>query len=395
MVLEPVYLSQISSESARFSQGVQHKDRALSHFLYKVAGIRTILLVSRGTAQQTEPHQETRTIEHSVYRTLGELLAERPKALFYFRYPLLDPLYYSVLRRFPGRIVFEHITLNDSEFRLRLKSLTVRDLVYILRTEPFRLWHEYLKGYTFDVLLGAKVLRYSAGGVCGSKDIERHVRRRRPDYKTAVVGNGIALDEVSEIDVDLSPADETISLLYVCGSVGPWAGVDRILKSLIEYQGASRFRLNLVGVYSPFIRRLSGSLVGHEVIFHGLCSRCEIARIAATCQAGVGTLALHRKGMTTCSTLKVCEYAAMGLPIILDNLETNFPDGYPYQLRFPSNENLLDLDRIPDFLARLKNEGFSSSKMRADTSPLVDMTAKARQIAEFLFALSAHRAQLD
>jgi hypothetical protein len=53
------------------------------------------------------------------------------------------------------------------------------------------------------------------------------------------------------------------------------------------------------------------------------------------CQAGVGTLNLKSKNMAEASPLKVREYLALGLPVILKYQDTDFVGDEDYVLSLP------------------------------------------------------------
>jgi hypothetical protein len=65
----------------------------------------------------------------------------------------------------------------------------------------------------------------------------------------------------------------------------------------------------------------------------------------AAADVAIGPLALHRKGLTEASALKVAEYLAYGIPVILANAEAAFPDGAPFLLEIPNTEDNVDVSR--------------------------------------------------
>src|SRR5207249_2857500 len=73
-----------------------------------------------------------------------------------------------------------------------------------------------------------------------------------------------------------------------------------------------------------------------NVHVHGVLDRAQLHRLLAQVDVGVGTLALHRKGLEEASALKVREYLALGLPVVLGNADTDFPDGADFLLRVPN-----------------------------------------------------------
>jgi hypothetical protein len=68
-------------------------------------------------------------------------------------------------------------------------------------------------------------------------------------------------------------------------------------------------------------------------------TRREYEPLIAGCTAGIGTLALHRKGMDEACPLKVREYLAYGLPVILGCADADIPKDADYALHIPNTEN--------------------------------------------------------
>ena len=54
-------------------------------------------------------------------------------------------------------------------------------------------------------------------------------------------------------------------------------------------------------------------------------------------------LALHRKRLTEASALKVAEYLAYGIPVILGCAEAAFPHGAPFLLQIPNEEDNVEV----------------------------------------------------
>lgn len=366
------------------SPGVQHKSLARSKFFFETAGFRTLVFYREGEAVISEPYQDWICYSGSYEEALARLLEERAEIVLFDRYSSPGWRTVGLVRRFPGRFIFEHNTVDRQEWLLKLKALSLRDIAYILRTEPARLWVEYVSPVIREWMFGAFVLRSALAGVCISQSVADDLLLRYRGYRTRVVGNGIDLDSVFPIEIDLSLIGKEVVLLFVCGSPAPWTGGDRLMRSLVAYTGERKFRVHLVGRFQPscqaLVRRLPSSV---SVEIHGRLSREQISSIASCSHIGVGSLGLHRLNMISGSTLKVNEYVAMGLPVVAGYDETNLPADYPYLFRVPSDESLLDLDAVFEFLSFLRLAGFSSRKMRDESRALVDMRNKVIEILDF------------
>jgi hypothetical protein len=100
----------------------------------------------------------------------------------------------------------------------------------------------------------------------------------------------------------------------------------------------------------------------------------EYLPIVAQADVAIGPLALHRKGLSEASALKVAEYLAHGLPVILANAETAFPDGASFLLQLPNTEDNVDVStgQIRDFVERWRGRRIPRSEVSAIDSRVVE-----------------------
>lgn len=110
-----------------------------------------------------------------------------------------------------------------------------------------------------------------------------------------------------------------------------WHGLDIVVERLLEADPAAE--LHIVGAAGDGFARQS-----ERIIAHGYRSRDEIADIAAYCDAGLGSFALHRKGMREACTLKVREYLALGLPVVAGYPDSGLPQDFPFYLTITGDE---------------------------------------------------------
>jgi glycosyltransferase involved in cell wall biosynthesis len=159
--------------------------------------------------------------------------------------------------------------------------------------------------------------------------VSRELASRVPkcDFKAVcVIGNGIDLSQYTP----LPPSTKPIPHLVFMGSEGqPWHGVDKVLLLARSLQA---WQFHIIGP-PP----LPGAPA--NVKFHGFLSKKEYEEVLAHCDVALGTLALHRNGMNEASPLKVREYLAYGLPVILGHQDTDFPSGAPFILEIPNRED--------------------------------------------------------
>jgi glycosyltransferase involved in cell wall biosynthesis len=163
-------------------------------------------------------------------------------------------------------------------------------------------------------------------------------RYRRP---SVVVGNGIDLSAVQHRP---APANRRPRLLFIGQPKSPWHGLDKL--SLLA-QTHPEWDFDIVGPPAGEILDASPNMS-----FHGLLAADGYTELLAAADIGIGTLALHRAGLNEASPLKVREYLATGLPVIIGHVDTDFPDGADFLLALPNTEDNVraGAQRIEDFV---------------------------------------------
>jgi len=147
---------------------------------------------------------------------------------------------------------------------------------------------------------------------------EHHLASNIP--KTAI-SNGINLERVEMLHPQSS---DPPGLFFVGSANQPWHGVEE----LIDFARAHRdINVHIVGD--------TRDLHESNLFFYGNLELTQYRSIANMCQAGVGTLNLKSKNMAEASPLKVREYLALGLPVILKYQDTDFVGDEDYVLRLP------------------------------------------------------------
>ncbi|MBX2995755.1 MAG: hypothetical protein KF681_13070 [Bdellovibrionaceae bacterium] len=189
---------------------------------------------------------------------------------------------------------------------------------------------------------------------------------RRPCF---VCGNGY--DFSSMPPVDRKTMSDRPQALFVSSDGQFWQGVDLILKWAAQLPDLD---FHLVGI--------SRSQAPANVIFHGTMYDGELRDLARKMDFGIGTLALHRKGMEEASPLKTREYAAWGLPFVYAYRDTDLTSPHPALLQLPNNENavLAAVLRVREFALQWRHQPHDSSRFR---EPLDRMRKEARRLDFF------------
>ena len=155
-----------------------------------------------------------------------------------------------------------------------------------------------------------------------------------------VVTNGF---DVSGLNRTEPPRNRRPQLIFVGSGDQAWQGTDKLAA--------------LAKAFPAFDFHLVGSSVqsSKNLFSYGLLSQNELSQMYPQMDIGIGTLALHRKGLQEACPLKVREYLAHGLPVIGAYTD---PDcsGSPFFLELPNTEEFLssDLEAIQSFVEAWK-----------------------------------------
>ena len=223
-------------------------------------------------------------------------------------------------------------------------------------------------GWAYNELSRKATLRATAGFVCVTHELARSVDLTRYAKPTAVIGNGA--------DPAVTPALPPASgvrpgAVMLLGYPAAWAGVD---KAITLAEAMPELDLHLVGAGVP------DSLLPANVRVYGRLPRESYREVLASADFGIGPLALHRKGMSEASPLKVREYLLHGLPVLTAHEDTDFLGEEPWFLRrLPNREDNVATGvpaitewaksvagrRVPraDVVARLGMEGKEAARL--------------------------------
>jgi glycosyltransferase involved in cell wall biosynthesis len=279
-------------------------------------------------------------------RALQRAVVEWSPDAVYLRYDLFAPPLVRLLSVVP--VVAELQTNDRAEFGARSRAVRL-----------------------YNVLAAHLVLSRVAGLVVVTDEIARYRHVARHRKPVAVIGNGVDMTVVRE----LPPAATETPEVALVASGQPWHGVDK----LVWLAGRlPEVIFHIIGVSAAAIDAAPPNLVAH-----GRLAREDYEPILARCDAAFGTLALHRNLMTEATPLKVREYLAYGLPVVVayDDIDLRGDDAW-YVLRLPNEEsNVRDhVDEIRSFVERVRGRRVP----RAEIEDRVGARAKERTRLAFV-----------
>jgi glycosyltransferase involved in cell wall biosynthesis len=146
-----------------------------------------------------------------------------------------------------------------------------------------------------------------------------------------VFPNTIDVDAYPELP---APKNAAPRIVFIGAPGLPWAGVDKVARLARRFP---EWRFDLIGTDATDLGDAP-----HNIVAHGELTRERYLPILAEADVAIGPLALHRKSLNETSALKVAEYIACGIPVILASRETAFPDGAAFLLAIPNAEDNVD-----------------------------------------------------
>jgi len=317
-----------------------------------------------------------RTIERrkALAKKCAELVNAGSIDLIYTRYHGSDPVLLGFAKHYGFLMITEHQTKEMVELHLNRK--------------PLRLLSEYL--------FGNAVLNRIAGIVGVTREIvdyEVH-RSGKENIPFLINGNGIEVASVARKKA-LTFDGSNLELLCVA-HVAKWHGLDRLIKGMAEYKGDVNVRLHIVGDGSevPNLKKLVADLkLENSVAFHGFKAGKELNEYFDECHIAIGSLGLHRLGISEGSILKVREYCARGIPFLYGVRDSDFPQEFPYLLRVPSNEEPVDIGQVILFARRVCSDQSHSQFMREYAFANLDWSTKMKKLVDFMKDILENRAR--
>jgi glycosyltransferase involved in cell wall biosynthesis len=254
--------------------------------------------------------------------------------------------------------------------RKKTETKIVLEVQSKLQTEVFS---RSLALGVFSILLDTFYLKRIDKFVFVSTELsqtKRFKRYIRPgNYK--VISNGIALERISKLD--FSSSTNKFELIFLGQDGQPWHGVEQIIELA---KGLPEFIFHIVGISRPSIDQLP------NLFFYGHLTEQEYLPIARKCCVAIGTLNLKAKKMKEGSSLKLREYLALGLPVIIRYSDSDFMEFRDFILQIPDNEEpITRFTKLIDEFTR----HWHGKRVSRDLIAHVDMNVKERARLTFLY----------
>lgn len=189
-----------------------------------------------------------------------------------------------------------------------------------------------------------KILNNTNALVAVSPSILEHYKDfNRPKI---VVSNGINLTAIKP-KKENNQSNET-NLVFVGSNNMEWHGLDKIFQLATSLP---KVTFHIVG-YQPGDYP---NVKNKNVIFYGWMDKEQLTSLYATCHFGIGSFGNHLVGKPIDSTLKVREYLAYGLPVILGHIDVDFKNSDFVKKVTNQKHELISILDITQFLIEHKD----------------------------------------
>lgn len=288
---------------------------------------------------------------------IADMRAYKPD-IVYVRYDLWSATLGAILQSF--KTVVEINTDDVLEYLLLLRSQ--RSI-------------SSLSKVALNMVTRGRILRNARGLVCVTHELAERKRFSKFFQSVAVVPNSINLDEFKTIKTTDNDSGN-VNLCFI-GSPGfSWHGLD-ILENLAALLKDCTF--HVIG------EQKANSM--NNVIYYGYLNKGESEEIIKNCHFGIGTLALFRRGLKEACPIKVREYIAYGLPIIIGYDDTAFArTGNPewvFQVVISDNK-VVNVEELRGFIAKYKSYLVSD----VDKKKYVDIVQAEKARTNFFAGIS-------
>ena len=224
-------------------------------------------------------------------------------------------------------------------------------------------------------------------GIIGVTDEIRlyELARSSSQRPSIVLPNGIDPE-----DVTFTPAQAytggTLQVAFVASHFAPWHGLDRLLNGMRIWKSQSQhLTLHLIGrVTHAQVSAIESMGLSEQIRIHGILYGNALDKILAYCHIAIGSLAIHRKGLTQACPLKAREYTARGLPFVIAYDDPDLPTGLPWVLRVPSDDSAVSIKDLVAFATETGQNHSLGEKMRAYSETHLSWRIKIEDLIKFI-----------
>lgn len=263
------------------------------------------------------------------FKNITEFAITQRAVAFYFRYASTDIFLLRTLRALKKNGILSVIEIPTYPYVGEFKDSIKKRLIYFLDS----MLRGFLRKYVSKIVIFVENPKLIYGIDC------------------IYTMNGI---DCASISISRSTPSEAISLIAVA-SMLPHHGFDRLIEGMHQYYESGTIKTVVdflvvgdgpeLGKYQSLCDKY---MLAEHISFLGQKSGAELDELFHKANIAVGSLGLHRIGLTEGSTLKNREYAVRGLPIVYSMYDLFLKDSQ-FALQLPSDDSPVDIRKIIDF----------------------------------------------
>jgi glycosyltransferase involved in cell wall biosynthesis len=168
---------------------------------------------------------------------------------------------------------------------------------------------------------------------------------------TINIANGI---NPEKYPLSIGSKSEGLKMIAV-GNFGYWHGLDRLIEGM-AMSADKNIKLKIVGegsIIPDWKELVSKHKLDKQVEFYPFTNGEELDQLFNQADIGIGTLAIHRKGVKINSSIKHREYVARGLPFVYAGEDKDFVD-CDFALRVEESEEIISVDKLMQWRETLR-----------------------------------------
>ncbi len=311
-----------------------------------------------------------------------------PDAKIYFRYVYASRYLLRFFKAFRGRIVVNHVTSEIPEIQLykpNRDSGLVSRILGLLENKWIPIYQE--------IVYGSRMRGLAHCAVVNSKDIGEYENRiSLGKYPYFIIPDGVKANAFPKHQAPVF--DGKVHMVFLKGATTDaiYNGIDRLVMSMLQSHHRDMFTLTIIGPsQQEDIRMVTNLGMESQVFFKDFMSKNELDVELNKYHLGVSTLALHRKGIRSTSTIKSREYCARGIPFIYGHHDPDLSDSAlngRYFMEFSADESMMDLTAVYAFVSQLYENKLDMEELRNFAKERLDQSVKMQDLKKVLLGES-------
>ena len=295
------------------------------------------------------------------YRLIENYLKNKDYDFWIIRYSGADFSSFSFGRKYGHKIITEHHTNEEAEALALGNKLR----------------------YFFEKYFSRSFLKNIRGLIGVTNEITQLELEKASKKPHITVANGIDVESIKFTKYRKFNGKE-LNIVFVASYFSSWHGLDKVLRSLLNYKGNVLIRLHLVGDIShkdkDMIKKINYNNKKVEIVMYGKKYGNELDEIFALSTIALSTIALSTKKMKEACPLKTREYIARGIPFVYGYKDVDLKGNEEFALRIGE----FDIEKIIYFAKLVSKKDNLSEKMRKFAFENLDWKQKIKTMYDFV-----------